>query len=121
MFGLALAQGGARDITWHDKVMLGAALLALPLWLLAKEPTLSMLLLVSADIFGMIPSVRKTWKKPYSETLPMWLLNGLRHALSIFALGSFSVITLANPIVWTIANLGFCVMVLLRRYHATNN
>lgn len=74
-----------------------------------------MLLLVCVDLFGFIPSVRKTRKEPYSETLPMWTINVLRHGLNIFAIETYSLLTLADPVVWTIANLGFVVMVMIRR------
>ena len=113
--GLALRNGGRRLITRQDKVSLAAALIATVLWLLANEPTLAMILLVSADVFGLIPSVRKTWHDPYSEALPMWAINVARHGLNIFAITSYSLLTLADPVVWVIANFGFCIMVLIRR------
>jgi hypothetical protein len=114
--GLALRYGGRKTITAHDNLMLGISLIAILLWLPVKQPTISMLLLVGADIFGLIPSIRKTWHDPYSETLPMWWINGLRHLLSIFALSQLTVLTLANPLVWAISNLGFCLFVLVRRH-----
>jgi len=107
--------GGKRIITRNDRVSFGAALIATVLWVFAREPTLSMLLLVCADLFGFIPSVRKTWRDPYSETLTMWSINVLRHGLNIFAITTYSLLTLVDPIVWAIGNLGFCLMVLVRR------
>lgn len=113
--GISWNRGGKKVITRQDKVMLGMALLATLLWLVAKQPTLAMLLLVAADLFGFIPTVRKTWKDPYSETLTMWLVNVLRHSLNIFAISTYSLLTLADPVVWALGNLGFCIMVLLKR------
>lgn len=115
---LAWRAGGKRLITRNDRVALGAALVAICLWLFAREPTLAMLLLVSADVLGFIPSVRKTWKDPYSETLPMWLINVVRHTLNIFAISTYSLLTLVDPVVWAVCNFGFVVMVLVRRYYS---
>lgn len=113
--GLAWRAGGKRIVTRHDQALLGIALVAITLWLVVDEPTLSMLLLVCADISGFIPSVRKTWRDPYSETLTMWTINGFRHGLNIFAISTYSLLTLADPVVWVVANLGFVAMVLVRR------
>ncbi|MDB5169722.1 MAG: hypothetical protein JWN82_118 [Candidatus Saccharibacteria bacterium] len=112
---LASRQVDRITITRHDWMMLGVALIALGVWLLVDQPTLAMLLLVSADMFGFIPSIRKTWQRPYSETLTMWAINGFRHGLSILALSSYTLLTLANPVVWTIGNFGFCAIILWRR------
>ncbi len=112
---LAWQSGGKRIITRQDKAMLGVALIAIVLWLAADEPTLSMLLLVSADVIGFIPSVRKTWRDPYSETLTMWVINGFRHGLNIFAISSYTLLTLSDPVVWMMCNFGFVAMVLVRR------
>ena len=117
--GLTWRNGGKRLITRQDKVSFVAALVATLLWLLADEPTLSMLLLVSADIFGFIPSVRKTWRDPYSETLTMWTINVFRHGLNIFAISTYTLLTLVDPVVWVICNLSFCIMVLVRRRTVT--
>lgn len=112
---LALKNGGNKDITHTDTFMLLMALISTGLWLLADQPTLSMILLIAADMFGFIPSVRKAWHKPYGETLSMWSINSLRHGLSIPALYSYSVLTLLNPVTWVIANFGFSIMLIYRR------
>lgn len=113
--GISWKRGGKRIITKQDRTVLIMAFIAIILWLVADEPTLSMLLLVTADIIGFIPSIRKTWKDPYSETLTMWSINALRHGLNILAISTYSLLTLADPVVWAICNLGFCIMVLARR------
>lgn len=117
--GLSWQRGGKRLITTQDTVSFAAALLATVLWLIANEPTVAMLLLVSADLFGLIPTIRKTWRDPYTETLTMWTINVFRHSLNILAISTYSLLTLVDPVVWSIANLGFCVMVLVRRRHVS--
>lgn len=112
---LSWRSGGKRFINHYDKLSLVVAIVAVVLWLGANKPTLAMLSLVAADLFGFIPSVRKTWVSPYSETLTMWGINALRHSLNILAISTYSLLTLADPVVWAIANLGFCIMVIARR------
>lgn len=112
---LALKNGGHRDITRTDTAMLFAALAAMGVWVLADQSELSMILLLLADMFGFVPSIRKAWRKPYGETPSLWGINSLRHALSIPALAQLSLVTVLNPLVWTIANGGFFLMLLYRR------
>jgi hypothetical protein len=112
---LAVKNDGSKDITFADTLMLISALLATALWLLASQPALSMILLMLADMFGFIPSIRRAWRRPAEETLSLWSVNSLRHFLSIPALQQYSLITLLNPIVWAIANAAFSLMLVLRR------
>ncbi len=108
-------KNGKKDITRLDTAFFITALIATGIWLFAKQPTLSMILLVTIDMLGMAPTIRKAWNKPNEETLFTWSLNGLRHALSIVAIQSYSLLTLLNPVTWTITNLAFSLLLITRR------
>jgi hypothetical protein len=71
-----------KDITTLDTICFISALLATALWLFAHQPTLSMIILVSIDLFGFAPTIRKAWNKPHEETLLTWEINGLFAACS---------------------------------------
>jgi hypothetical protein len=105
-------RNGDRDIKKVDVLFLVLALVALGLWIFVNQPVLSIVLLTAIDIFGFIPTLRKSWSDPYSETLSMYMITTFRHALSIFALVEFNIITSLFPISWTIAN-GLLVVVLV--------
>lgn len=108
-------RSGDKDITKSDTVFFIAALIATGLWVFAKQPTLSVILLVVVDMLGFIPTIRKSWKKPQEETLFMWALNGFRHSLSILALRQYNTLTLLYPSVWAAANILFSLMLIIRR------
>ena len=108
-------RNGNKDITKSDVVFFILAILALFLWKVIKQPVWSIILIVSVDILGFVPTIRKSWNKPYSETLFTYELNTIRHALSIFALQQFNILTLLFPIAWTLANLLFCILLVVRR------
>ncbi|HVV66605.1 MAG TPA: hypothetical protein VHB72_00845 [Candidatus Saccharimonadales bacterium] len=112
---LAYRNDGIKDITTTDTAMLIMALIATALWLFAKQPTLSMILLIAADMCGFAPSIRRAWYNPYGETATMWGTNAMRHTLSIFALQKYSLLTLLNPVVWAIGNFCFTLMLIFRR------
>jgi hypothetical protein len=61
------------------------------------------------------PTVRKSWKDPYSETLSFYWINTFRFALAIAALGEYSIITALYPISWALINGIFALMLIVRR------
>ncbi len=114
IFFLGLKYGN-KEIARSDVVFFLLSLIALFLWLVVKQPVASVILIVLVDILGFAPTVRKSWNKPYSETLFTYELCVVRHGLSVFALQQFNTLTLLYPIVWTLANLVFSVILILRR------
>jgi len=108
-------KNGKRDIRKIDIVFLCLALLTIPIWLIAKQPIISISLLVLIDIFAFIPSMRKSWVDPWSETLSYYLINTLRHGLNVFALLNITVITALSPAIGVLFNSIFIVILLLQR------
>jgi hypothetical protein len=96
-------------------MFLALALFAMVVWLVAKQPVVSITLLVGADVLGVGPSIRKAWHKPGEETLSTWSINALRHALAIVALQQYSFITLLNPVAWVLGDTLFSLMLINRR------
>lgn len=103
------------EIVKIDTVFLILAIIALGLWLLAKQPILSAILTTLVDLFGFAPTVRKSWNKPYSETLSFYYLNSFRFGLAVIALQKYSVITAFYPVSWLVANSLFALMLNVRR------
>lgn len=120
IFLLSLRNGN-RDIHRLDVVFLVLAFLSLPLWLVVKQPVLSIVLLSSIDMLGFIPTIRKSWSDPYSETLALYVITTFRHALSIFGLLEYNTVTMLFPLTWVIANAAFAVMLIVRRKKLSPN
>ena len=108
-------RGGKKDITWSDTVFFILSILAIFLWLVAKQPILSVILVSTIDLLGFIPTIRKSWHKPYSETLFTYELNAFRHGLSLFALQQYSIVTWLYPASWALANALYSLMLIARR------
>ncbi len=114
IFLLALKYG-ERKIVLLDYVFLFLSGFALFLWLVVKQPVLSVILLVATDVSGFAPTIRKAWNKPFEESLFTWELTAFRHALSIFALEKFNILTLLYPFTWVIVNFCFSLILIIRR------
>jgi len=114
IFGLGLRYGKA-EITRTDTVFFVLALIGIGLWLLAKQPVLSVILLDAVEVLAFAPTIRKSWHRPHSETLSSYAMNSLRFGLALLAMAHYSVVTVLYPATWLVANVLFCVLLILRR------
>lgn len=116
IFALGM-RNGKKDITKSDVIFFALSLIGLAIWLAAKQPILSTILLSSTAIIGFIPTIRKSWNNPHSETLLTYRINVLRHGLSFLALQQYNIVTWLYPVVWMTINGLFSIMLTLRRNH----
>lgn len=112
---LTLLDKNKKKPTKSDTIFLVLALIALGLWLVAKQPLLSAILIMAVDVSGFIPTIRKSWINPYSENINFYLINTVRFAFAFFALKEYTLITVLYPVVWFINNGGFVGMLSFRR------
>ena len=112
---LTLLDKNKKKPSRSDTVFLILALIALGLWLFAKQPLLSAILIMTVDVFGFIPTIRKSWLNPYSENISFYIINTIRFAFAFFALREYSLITILYPVIWFINNSVFVGMLAFRR------
>lgn len=107
---------GSKDIKKIDYIFLLASLSAIPLWLITNNPAYSAVLVTIIEIVAAFPTIRKSWNKPEEEVTSTYGINTFRYFLSILALATFSVSTVAYPIGMVFMNgLIFCIL-LIRGY-----
>lgn len=106
---------GKKDITTLDTLLLLLTLVAVAVWLFAKQPLLSVVLITLADLLAFVPTVRKSWNNPHTETLVHYQINSFRFILAILALSHYSLITALYPVTWMAANGLFAALLVLRR------
>ncbi|WP_367190550.1 hypothetical protein [Burkholderia sp. Ed8] len=111
---------GDRGWTGLDWVFLGAALSAVPLWMLTDDPTISICLVTLIELAGLGPTVRKTIRDPWSESLAYFALCVLKYALALLALNTWRGAVAFYPVVNVIASIGICVVMLVRRQSLSN-
>lgn len=88
---------GTKDITNFDKLCLVLALLSILPWLLVKSVLWSVILATLIDLIAFLPTMRKTWYAPQSESIGSMYVDAIKHSLSIFSMGSYSIINLIFP------------------------
>lgn len=108
-------KNGYKDIKKIDIIFLVVAFAALPIWLIVKQPVISIVLLSTIDMLGFMPTIRKSWNHPYTETLSFYVITTFRHGLTIFALAQYNIVTWLYPVTWVIANGVFALILVSRR------
>ncbi len=106
---------GTKNITKSDTLTLVAALSALLIWWGLHSPLLAVLMVTAIDISGYIPTFRKSWEEPWSETVETWLIWCVGNVFCILALNEYNPLTLTYLVTITAANLILAGMCLMRR------
>lgn len=115
VFVLGVRKNGKKDITQLDTIFFILAFIALGLWLIAKQPVISIILATGIDLIAFAPTIRKSWNKPDSETLSLYFLSSFRFVLAVFALQTYSFVTMLYPVAWIFGNGLFAALLFIRR------
>ena len=97
-------QFGFRNITKLDTLFLILALSGLIPWILTKDPTISVIIAVCIDLAAFVPTLRKTWQYPHTETPVLYSMNVLRHFLALFSLQAYNISTMLHSVAMVIIN-----------------
>ena len=100
--------------TRFDWVLLGFALMGLVLLLFVKNHEIALCLTLFALVAGFAMTIRKAYQKPDEENALAFWLNMLKFVPAIFALASFSFLTVAYPLVAAMGNATVAIVVSVR-------
>lgn len=106
---------GTKNITKSDTVVLIAAVGAIIVWWQLQQPVLAVLMVSAIDALGYIPSLRKSYQEPWSETIASWLMFAVSDIIALFALEAYNVLTMSYLITITAANILLFAVCMWRR------
>ncbi len=106
---------GEKNITLSDTIFFILALTALVLWRVAEQPILSVILLSIINILAFAPTIRKSWNKPYSETLLTYIINASRYGVGLLALEHYNIVTVFFPASAMAITFTFVLILSVRR------
>ncbi len=98
-----------------DKYFLFLALLGLIPWFITKDPTISVIIVVCIDLVAFVPTLRKTYSDPKSETPILYGSNVLRHSLILSTLGAYNIATMLHSISMIITNSIMVIFIKTRK------
>ncbi len=73
------------------------SLLALVLWAITKEPVVAIIFAIISDAFAAIPTVKKAWQHPETETAAPFMAAIFNTSTAFFAIRSWSFSAYAFP------------------------
>jgi len=111
---------GFKHVTRMDTIFLIIALLGIIPWIITKDPTVSVIIAVSIDFIGFMPTLRKTWQHPETEMPLLYSMNVLRHILMLFSLQAYNIATMLHSIVMIVTNSVMTAFIMIPRKLSKN-
>lgn len=105
---------GTKNITIFDTICLVGALIAVMVYFFQKDPLLAVILITVIDFIGFLPTYRKGYMEPQSETVTLYLLSAISNAFALVAIIDYSMTTVLYVGSLVITN-GIIVAILLGR------
>ncbi len=86
---------GTKHITRADTTLFCGALVGLCVWIFTEHKLAAVLLATGIDLLGYIPTIRKTWAHPESESLIMWCMYIVSTFLALGGLLEYNLLTMS--------------------------
>lgn len=106
---------GTKNITKFDVFCLITSLFAIFIYLNIQNPIWSIITVSIIDFIGFLPTFRKAYLEPLSETPLTFGAMGTSHLLSLFALQNYTFTTIFYLAVLFFANLALSFMIFYKR------
>lgn len=106
---------GSKNITVSDTIVLISALGAIVVWWQFENALLAVLMATAIDVIGYIPTYRKAYSKPYTETVSAWMWFAVAPACGLAALAEYNALTTTYLAVIIVANILVVAICVLRR------
>jgi hypothetical protein len=90
------------------------SLAGLVFWALVNEPTVALVSFVSADFIAALPTYRKSWSRPESETPRMFVMGTVNTGITLLTLKHFTTAGALFPGVIMVTDCILSVLILTR-------
>lgn len=118
---IAAIRHGEKHIARSDWVAFISALLAIPIWLLTKNPLYAAIWVTLIDSIGYIPTFRKSWGKPYEEMTLTHAVAAFKHVCVLLAVQNVTPITTIYSIGMVVMNSSLVLSIWYRRFAQRRN
>ena len=110
---------GSKNITAFDTATLITAILAVFMWWRLDHPEWAIITIVLVDLLGFLPTFRKTWLQPQSESLAAWTLYACGNIAALLAITTYNIMTSFYVVAMIAASFALVAVILIRRsYHS---
>ncbi len=95
---------GKPTLSMFDKVCLAGALASAALWWFTDNPVIALSLQMIMEMFGLIPTIEKTFRYPTSESALAWGIATVASIVNLFAIGDWTFAIAAYPLFVLLTN-----------------
>jgi hypothetical protein len=113
IFAIAIFRGDTK-LTRLDWTLLLLALASFGLLFVIEDKTIALCVTLFATLLGFTMTLKKAWVKPHEEAVVSFALNALKFLPAIFALQTYSFLTVAYPVTAGLANGAVVLVVIVR-------
>jgi hypothetical protein len=109
--------GNARAVWRVDKVDVACGVVSLAgvvFWAVVNQPTLALASFTTADFIAAVPTYRKSWRAPHSETARVFVMGAVNTGITLLTLRSFTTAGALFPGVIMITDSVLSVLILTR-------
>jgi hypothetical protein len=106
---------GTKNVTKFDGACLFASLIAILFYVTLENPLWAIISVVIVDFVGFLPTFRKGWEEPTTETPSTFGLSAFANILSLIALQNYTITTVLYIASLLVANSSFVIMILFRK------
>lgn len=108
-------KNGKKHITKFDTFCLILSLLTILIYLKINNPTVAVVMAVFINFIGFLPTLRKAYRKPETETMITYKMGAVNNILSLFALQNYTLLTMLYLINLLFINTLLVLVVNLRK------
>jgi len=106
---------GTKNISKFDIFCLIASLFAILIYINIKNPVWAIIVVATIDFVGFLPTFRKGFQEPFSETPSTFAMSAMANFLSLLALQNYSLTTVLYIASLFVTNSSFATMIYLRK------
>jgi len=106
---------GSKNITKFDTLVLFLAFITVYVWLGTKDALLVVIMVSIIDTLGYIPTIRKSYYEPYTETLHAWFTGALASVFAFLALDTYTPLTTTYLITIFLCNIVVASVIVKKR------
>ena len=106
---------GTKNITFFDTVLFILVLFAIVEWWQFNDPVKSIIMVSFIDAVAYIPSIRKSYYEPHTESIKSWILWIISPVLFILALSKYNVLTAFYSVTTIFCNIFLVLFLIVRK------
>lgn len=112
---IAALRKGDRDYGVLDGVSQFISVVGIIAWLMTDQAYLAIIFTITADFFGVVPTLYHSWKKPHDEAWLSFAVSGFGSILSCLAVDKLTVVNLGFPVYLASVGLAMAGLIFIRQ------